>query len=32
MEELLVALGELDDTGLIFTMPNADTDGRILLN
>ena len=30
MEELLVALGELDDTGLIFTMPNADTDGRIL--
>ena len=30
MEELLLALGELDDTGLIFTMPNADTDGRIL--
>jgi len=30
MEELLLALSELDDTGLIFTMPNADTDGRIL--
>lgn len=30
MEELLLALRELDDTGLIFTMPNADTDGRIL--
>ena len=30
MEELLAALEELDDTGLIFTMPNADTDGRIL--
>lgn len=30
MEELLLALGELNDTGLIFTMPNADTDGRIL--
>ena len=31
MNELLMALRELDDTGLIFTMPNADTDGRILL-
>jgi GDP/UDP-N,N'-diacetylbacillosamine 2-epimerase (hydrolysing) len=30
MQELLGALGELDDTGLIFTMPNADTDGRTL--
>jgi GDP/UDP-N,N'-diacetylbacillosamine 2-epimerase (hydrolysing) len=28
--ELLAALAELKDTGLIFTMPNADTDGRIL--
>jgi len=27
---LLAALAELDNTGLIFTMPNADTDGRIL--
>lgn len=30
MKELLTALGQLDDVGLIFTMPNADTDGRIL--
>jgi GDP/UDP-N,N'-diacetylbacillosamine 2-epimerase (hydrolysing) len=30
MNELLSALWELSDTGLIFTMPNADTDGRIL--
>jgi GDP/UDP-N,N'-diacetylbacillosamine 2-epimerase (hydrolysing) len=30
MEELLAALGSLNDTGLIFTMPNADTDGRCL--
>jgi GDP/UDP-N,N'-diacetylbacillosamine 2-epimerase (hydrolysing) len=30
MNELLGALGELSDTGLIFTMPNADTDGRIM--
>jgi len=30
MDQLLAALGELQDTGLIFTMPNADTDGRIL--
>lgn len=30
MDELLAALAELQDTGLIFTMPNADTDGRVL--
>jgi GDP/UDP-N,N'-diacetylbacillosamine 2-epimerase (hydrolysing) len=30
MRELLAALAELDDTGLIFTMPNADTEGRVL--
>lgn len=30
MDELLAALAELDDTGLIFTMPNADTEGRVL--
>ncbi|NQU63802.1 MAG: UDP-N-acetylglucosamine 2-epimerase (hydrolyzing), partial [SAR324 cluster bacterium] len=30
MEELLSALDELDDTQLIITMPNADTEGRIL--
>ncbi len=30
IDELLAALGELKETGLIFTMPNADTDGRIL--
>lgn len=30
MTELLLALDELEDTQLIFTMPNADTDGRIL--
>ena len=29
---LLSALDTLDDTGLIFTMPNADTDGRILFD
>ena len=28
MEELLAALGALEDTRLIFTMPNADTEGR----
>ena len=28
MDELLAALLELEDTGLIFTMPNADTEGR----
>jgi GDP/UDP-N,N'-diacetylbacillosamine 2-epimerase (hydrolysing) len=30
MEELLAALHELNDTTLIFTMPNADTGGRDL--
>jgi len=30
MGELLAALGDEKDTGLIFTMPNADTDGRVL--
>ena len=30
MDELLMALAELEDTGLIFTMPNADTEGRAL--
>ncbi len=32
MEELLVALDTLNETHLIFTLPNADTDGRILIN
>jgi GDP/UDP-N,N'-diacetylbacillosamine 2-epimerase (hydrolysing) len=32
MAELLVALSELQDTQLIFTLPNADTDGRILIS
>lgn len=31
MAELLAALAELGDTGLIFTRPNADTDGRVLI-
>lgn len=31
MGELLAALDELEDTHLIFTMPNADTDGRVML-
>jgi GDP/UDP-N,N'-diacetylbacillosamine 2-epimerase (hydrolysing) len=30
LSELLAALGELTDTNLIFTMPNADTGGREL--
>jgi GDP/UDP-N,N'-diacetylbacillosamine 2-epimerase (hydrolysing) len=30
MRELLTALNEQEDTKLIFTMPNSDTDGRIL--
>lgn len=29
MNELLIALEELDEVGLIFTMPNADTNGRV---
>ena len=32
MAELLAALETLSDTHLIFTMPNADTDGRILFS
>ena len=31
MSELLAALEELEDTSLIFTMPNADTGGRQLI-
>lgn len=32
MRELLAALDDLKDTNLIFTMPNADTDGRVLFS
>ncbi len=32
MTELLAALAKLEDTQLIFTMPNADTDGRKLIS
>lgn len=32
MSELLAAIDELVDTKIIFTMPNADTDGRELFN
>lgn len=32
MSELLAALEELRDTNVIFTMPNADTDGRVLFD
>lgn len=31
MAELLASLGALQDTQLIFTLPNADTDGRALI-
>lgn len=31
MAELLAALADLRDTQLVFTMPNADTDGRVLI-
>lgn len=31
MRELLAALGELQDTRLIFTLPNADNEGRALM-
>ncbi len=31
MAELLAALADLQDTHLIFTLPNADTDGRALI-
>ena len=30
MDELLASLNDLQDTGIIFTMPNADTEGRVL--
>lgn len=32
MEELLSSLAVLEDTNLIFTLPNADANGRILIN
>jgi len=32
MTELLAALDALEDTRLIFTLPNADTDGRVLID
>jgi GDP/UDP-N,N'-diacetylbacillosamine 2-epimerase (hydrolysing) len=32
MQQLLEALSNLDDTVLIFTMPNADTHGRVLMD
>jgi GDP/UDP-N,N'-diacetylbacillosamine 2-epimerase (hydrolysing) len=32
IDELLAALATLEDIGLVFTMPNADTDGRILFD
>ena len=32
MSELLAALDQLDDTQLIFTMPNADTGSRVLID
>lgn len=31
MDELLAALSDLENTHLIFTLPNADTDGRVLI-
>jgi GDP/UDP-N,N'-diacetylbacillosamine 2-epimerase (hydrolysing) len=31
MAELLASLDRLNDTQLVFTMPNADTDGRVLI-
>jgi len=31
MDELLATLGALPDTNLIFTMPNADAEGRLLI-
>ncbi len=30
IEELLFAVNKIEDTSIIFTMPNADTDGRII--
>lgn len=32
MAELLDVLDELEDTGIIFTLPNADSDGRIIIS
>jgi len=32
MSELLLALDSLEDTNLIFTMPNADTDSRVIID
>lgn len=32
MQELLLALDKLEDTHIIFTMPNADPDSRVLFN
>jgi len=32
IDELLAALANLQDTAIVFTMPNADTDGRSLLD
>jgi GDP/UDP-N,N'-diacetylbacillosamine 2-epimerase (hydrolysing) len=32
MKELLAAVGALEDTHLIFTMPNADTHGRVIVD
>jgi UDP-N-acetyl-D-glucosamine 2-epimerase, UDP-hydrolysing len=32
LDELLAALAPLTDTRLVFTMPNADTDGRLLMD
>ena len=32
MKELLSSLSILKETKIIFTMPNADTDGRIIIN
>lgn len=32
MQELLAALDGCTDTGLVFTLPNADTYGRVLIN
>jgi GDP/UDP-N,N'-diacetylbacillosamine 2-epimerase (hydrolysing) len=31
LQELLTALDSLHDTGIIFTLPNADTDSRVLI-
>jgi GDP/UDP-N,N'-diacetylbacillosamine 2-epimerase (hydrolysing) len=32
MSELLQALGRLENTGIIFTLPNADTNGRAMIS